>query len=95
MLTADLDPTDFGRMLAPLTSLWGDRVHSFYQVAGAIMIIAGTAIFKPVGSAMVVAARGEQRVGDGGSAPILVDGWGADPWGLPQFVNDRIAPIGR
>jgi drug/metabolite transporter (DMT)-like permease len=24
--------------------LWGDRVHGFYQVAGALMIIAGAAI---------------------------------------------------
>ena len=24
--------------------LWGDRVHSFYQIVGAVMIIAGAAI---------------------------------------------------
>ncbi len=24
--------------------LWGDRVHGFYQVAGALMIVAGAAI---------------------------------------------------
>ena len=24
--------------------LWGDRVHSFYQVAGTLMIIAGAAV---------------------------------------------------
>ena len=24
--------------------LWGDRVHGFYQIAGALMIIAGAAI---------------------------------------------------
>ena len=24
--------------------LWGDRVHGFYQVAGALMIIAGAAV---------------------------------------------------
>ena len=39
--------SDFGLyrlLVARSRMLWGDRVHSFYQVAGALMIIAGAAI---------------------------------------------------
>ena len=39
--------SDFGlyRLLAARSRiLWGDRVHGFYQIAGALMILAGVAI---------------------------------------------------
>lgn len=39
--------SDFGLyrlLVARSRVLWGDRVHGFYQIAGALMIIAGAAI---------------------------------------------------
>jgi drug/metabolite transporter (DMT)-like permease len=39
--------SDFGLyrlLVARSRVLWGDRVHGFYQIAGAVMIIAGAAI---------------------------------------------------
>ena len=39
--------SDFGLyriLVARSRLLWGDRVHGFYQVAGALMIVAGAAI---------------------------------------------------
>ena len=38
--------SDFGPyrlLVARSRVLWGDRVHGFYQIAGALMIIAGAA----------------------------------------------------
>ncbi len=39
--------SDFGLyrlLVARSRILWGDRVHSFYQIVGAVMFIAGAAI---------------------------------------------------
>lgn len=46
-ITGGRTRSDFGLyrlLVARSRVLWGDRVHGFYQVAGALMIIAGAAI---------------------------------------------------
>ena len=46
-ITCGRTKSDFGLyrlLVARSRILWGDRVHSFYQIVGAVMIIAGAAI---------------------------------------------------